>query len=52
MKIRELIDALEAFAKKHGDDFETNVEPMWGSNPPEPLLIHEEQLILVDMGPP
>ena len=39
MRIREVIVALEAFAQKHGDDFETGVGAMWMCNPPTAIVI-------------
>jgi len=55
MRIRELIDTLEAFAKKRGDDYETDLEPYRKGNAPTALIIHIDGSIgtitLVDMGP-
>jgi len=55
MRIRDLIDRLEAFAKKRGDDFETDLEPIRKGIPPTALVIKDDGTIgtitLVDMGP-
>jgi hypothetical protein len=54
MRIRDLIVALEAFAKKRGDDFETDLEPIQKGIPPTALVIQADGTIgtitLVDIG--
>jgi hypothetical protein len=51
MTIRQVIAALENFAEKHGDDYETGVEPMWMSSPPTAITLNADRnIILVDIG--
>lgn len=50
MSIRDLISALEAFAKKHGDDSPVVVDAMYGCSPPT-ALYHNGEVLLVEMAP-